>query len=180
MGLPSLSRERRKECNIFLGHTGEATSLKLYVLPLKSLFLLCFPRMVFTRVGRDSKTVSTSKDQNPQLWKTGLGLWFPNSLYLLWCVLDAYSANSTKQCWEEEFWRPSHIPSITISKGQSQFVFPFNLAREERQLAPSNTSQKAIWLRMPGTVLFPTAEWDFTRYMTQSLPTILLPNKNTF
>lgn len=69
----------------------------------------------------------------------------------------------------EEFWRASHILSITIPKGQSYLGFPFNLAGEERQLAPSNISQKAIWLRMPGTVLFPTPKWDFTRYMTHKV-----------
>lgn len=28
MGLPSLGRKRKKECNIFLGHTGDPTSLQ--------------------------------------------------------------------------------------------------------------------------------------------------------
>lgn len=111
------------------------------------------------------KQCQPQKIKTPRLWKTGLGLWFPNSLYLLWGVLHALYCQQNKQCWEEEFWRASHILSITTPKGQSWPFFPFNLAGEERQLAPSNISQRAIWLRIPGTVLFPTSKQDFTRYM---------------
>lgn len=117
VGLPSPSRKRRKSATSSSGTLENSAAYNLYVVSLKSLFLQCFPRLVFTSMFRESKAVSISKDLKTWLWKTGLGLWFPNSLYLLWCAHNPLYCWQNKQRWEGEFWRASHIPSLTIPDG---------------------------------------------------------------
>lgn len=116
-GLPSPSRKRKKSTTSSSCTLGNSPAYNLYTVSLKSLFLQCFPRLVFTSMSRESKVASSSKDKKTWLWKTGLGLWFPNSLYLPWCACNALYCWQNKQHWEKEFWRASHIPSLTITNG---------------------------------------------------------------
>lgn len=118
------------------GTPGYSPAYSLHGGSLKPLFLQCFPKMVLTKVCRESKVVSISEDQKPLLWKSALGLRFPNSLYVVRCVHDALYCWQNKQCWEGKFWRASHIPSsLTIPNGNHPAsVFFLILLEKKRSL----------------------------------------------